>query len=163
MIKKIKKIKHFGVFANYQTDSKLPEFKKYNLIYGWNASGKTTLSRLLRCFELKTTHSDFPQAEFQLKTENGSIDHNGLDKLSNIRVFNQDFINENIFTKEDKVKPIYYIGEEDIKQKKQLEKLKTRGTNIKDTLDSEKEKLNQKEKEIEKLAKGNKRKIFNIH
>jgi len=48
MIKKIKKIKHFGVFTNYQTDSKLPEFKKYNLIYDWNASGKTTLSRLLR-------------------------------------------------------------------------------------------------------------------
>ena len=64
MIKKISKIKNFGVFNNYQSPSDLSDFKKYNLIYGWNASGKTTLSRLLRCFELQSAHDDFTEAIF---------------------------------------------------------------------------------------------------
>lgn len=67
MINKIKKIKGFGLFDNYQTDSNLPDFQKYNLIYDWNASGKTTLSRLLRCFELKKIIVSFLKLNFNYK------------------------------------------------------------------------------------------------
>ena len=45
MITKINRIRKFGVFQNMDWGA-LPEFKKKNLIYGWNYSGKTTLSRL---------------------------------------------------------------------------------------------------------------------
>ncbi|MCF6149614.1 MAG: AAA family ATPase [Candidatus Kuenenia sp.] len=38
------KIKDFGVFRNFSWQATIPEFKKYNLIYGWNYSGKTTLT-----------------------------------------------------------------------------------------------------------------------
>ena len=118
MIKKIKNIKNFGVFDNYQTVADLAEFKKYKLIYGWNATGKTTLFRLLRCFELQIMHSDFSQATFQLQTNSGVISNEHLNQLFNIRVFNKDFIDENVFTQENTAQPIYYLGQEDIEQRK---------------------------------------------
>jgi wobble nucleotide-excising tRNase len=51
MITKINKIKDFGVFKNFKNSGTIPEFKKFNLIYGWNYSGKTMLSRVFRCLE----------------------------------------------------------------------------------------------------------------
>ncbi|MFR0679264.1 AAA family ATPase, partial [Dysgonomonas mossii] len=54
MIKKID-IQKFGLFSNYNWNSEVgsdPEkdvFKKVNIIYGRNYSGKTTLSRIFRC------------------------------------------------------------------------------------------------------------------
>ena len=151
MIKRIKSIKNFGVFNKYQTDPSFLEFNKYNLIYGWNASGKTTLSRIFRCFELKKIHSNFPQAEFQLKMEDRSLrNHESLDKISNIRVFNKDFIDESVFTEGGKVKPIYYIGKEDIEKKKQLEGLKEE-EDLKERLHYKEKDLRQKKKEEDKF------------
>ena len=163
MIKKIKKIKNFGVFNDYQISADLLDFKKYNLIYGWNASGKTTLSRLLRCFELKTIHSDFLQAEFQLQMENGSLsNHESLDKISNIRVFNKDFIDENVFTQENTAQPIYYLGKEDIEQKKKLESLKNIDEELKKQLSAESESLEKKKRKNESFIteKAKQIKIF---
>ena len=151
MITKIKKIKNFGVFDNYQTSADLPDFKKYNLIYGWNASGKTTLSRLLRCFELQAAHNEFLQAVFQLQTDNGIISNENLGQYSNIRVFNKDFIDDNVFTQENTIQPIYYLGKEDIEQKKQLEILKSEEKEKKAKLNSEKENLENKKKAKEKF------------
>ena len=159
MIKKIKSIKSFGVFNEYQTDPSLSDFNKYNLIYGWNASGKTTLSRLLRCFELKTIHIDFPKAEFQLQMDDELLSHESLDKILNIKVFNKDFIDESIFTEGGKVKPIYYIGKEDIEKKKKLEDLKREEESLKKQLHSTEGDLKQKEKSKEKFSTGKSRQI----
>lgn len=46
MIKRIKSIKNLGIFNDYKIDGNLQEFNDKNIIYGWNYSGKTTLSRL---------------------------------------------------------------------------------------------------------------------
>ena len=35
----------------YKQDKELPDFKKYDLIYGWNSSGKTTLSKIFKILE----------------------------------------------------------------------------------------------------------------
>ena len=39
--------------------------KLSNLIYGWNYSGKTTLSRIFHSFELKDFSSGFESSEFE--------------------------------------------------------------------------------------------------
>lgn len=58
MIKKID-IQNFGLFSDYNWDSEIgndPDkdiFKKVNIIYGRNYSGKTALSRVFRCVETK--------------------------------------------------------------------------------------------------------------
>ena len=58
MIKKIKYIKNIAVFNDFDWDSEVVdgdanalEFKRTNIIYGRNYSGKTVLSRVLRAME----------------------------------------------------------------------------------------------------------------
>ena len=46
-IERFLKIQDEGLFQNFSWPSNLYEFSKINLIYGWNGTGKTTLSRLM--------------------------------------------------------------------------------------------------------------------
>lgn len=50
----IKRIRHPGVIRDFSWTTDLFEFGRYNLIYGWNGSGKTTISRLFRALERRT-------------------------------------------------------------------------------------------------------------
>ncbi|MBI1321124.1 MAG: AAA family ATPase [Candidatus Hydrogenedens sp.] len=50
MILRIDNLDDFGIYRSFQWGS-LPSFAKNNLIYGWNYSGKTTLSRLFQVLE----------------------------------------------------------------------------------------------------------------
>ena len=126
MIEKIDKIKNFGLFKNFKWKINIPEFKQYNLIYGWNYSGKTTLSRIIRCVELKELHSDFQNAEFELTDDrNNKVIHHQLDKSSyQFRVFNTDFVEENLHWGSQEADPIFILGKEDIELQKQIELLK---------------------------------------
>ena len=54
MLKSFQRIKGLGVFADYAPPAGTDEFGVKNLIYGWNYSGKTTLSRLVAMLESKT-------------------------------------------------------------------------------------------------------------
>jgi wobble nucleotide-excising tRNase len=130
MIKRINKIKNFGVFKDFKWDGTIPDFKKHNLFYGWNYSGKTTISRLFRCFELGEKHFDYTNAEFELEDDQSpSKKYNDKDlaALPNVRVFNTDFIIENLkwYSQGDEgIEPIFFlIGEENIERQKRLEKL----------------------------------------
>lgn len=97
LISRIIKIKDCPSFIKFEPTNTLPNFKKYNLIYGWNGSGKTSFSRILRSFELKENYykrpDRSPEFEFKLNNEN-SINQDDLTSFSNIRVFNKDFIND---------------------------------------------------------------------
>ena len=73
MIRTIQSVKAFGIFKDFRWPPELPAFKQFNLIYGWNYSGKTTLFRVFRCFEQKQPHVDFVRAEVQLKSYDGTV------------------------------------------------------------------------------------------
>jgi wobble nucleotide-excising tRNase len=106
MIKRIQYIKNFGVYKNYRHSGTLPDFNNKNMIYGWNYSGKTTLSRLFSFMENKKTNSEeFPDIEFEIILENGTkIDQANIGAFPfNVRVFNSDFIKDNLrFDSDDK-------------------------------------------------------------
>jgi len=70
-IKKIKKVKGLGLFADYQWDSSLPDFGRYNLFYGWNGSGKTTLSKLFACLK-DGISPEFSDLEYDIEHESGT-------------------------------------------------------------------------------------------
>lgn len=134
MITKIPKLKNFGVFHDFTWKTELPEFKKFNLIYGWNRSGKTTVSRVFASCEKKCTYDkdkfkQYPEnGEFEIKTsDNVTIKNSDVaNDILSIKVFNKDFIDDNIsFDPSNSCNPIVYVSEEDIESKKQLEKLKT--------------------------------------
>ncbi len=118
MITKINKIKDFGIFKNFN-GSILPEFKTCNLIYGWNYSGKTTLSRVFRCLEKGRLHDDYLSATFELENATTKYDHTFLLK-PNIRVFNSDFIKENLKWDAENIEPIFLLGEENIELQEAL-------------------------------------------
>ncbi len=119
MIKKITRIKDFGVFRNFSWQATIPEFKTYNLIYGWNYSGKTTFSRVFRCFELGKLHQDYLSATFELEDDHlNKYDQTFIAKPK-IRVFNSDFIKDNLRWEEG-IEPIFLLGKENIELQKEL-------------------------------------------
>ncbi|MDD9867882.1 MAG: AAA family ATPase [Candidatus Campbellbacteria bacterium] len=132
MIKKIKKLKNLGIFKDFNWGSETNDFKKFNLIYGWNRSGKTSISRIFASCEKKCTYDEnkfkqYPKhGEFEIKTDSVSIkDTDVINNILPIKVFNQDFIDENIsFDDSNLCNPIIYVSDKDIQSKRQLEKLK---------------------------------------
>ena len=68
MIKRINKIKNLGVFSNYTRNSELKDFDEKNIIYGWNYSGKTTISRLISYLDKETViDDDYKNLEFEIE------------------------------------------------------------------------------------------------
>ena len=142
MITKINKLKDFGIFQNLSWNG-LDNFKKKNLIYGWNYSGKTTLSKLFQNLEFKDKDKYFPGSEFDITTEKeeASTNHSQED-LENfpydVKVFNTNYI-KRIFTWDNPhsdIQPIsFYLGDPSgnlDKQIKVLDKKKDQLENIRD-------------------------------
>lgn len=159
MIKRILKIKNFPSFINFTPPRDLPDFLKHNLIYGWNGSGKTVFSRVLRSFELGRCYfednSFCPEFEFKL-LDDSIINQDDLSAFMQIRVFNKDFIEENVFC-EGGTKPIFYLGKDSKETKKVIDTLESEIKALK--LDFEKNKSllkkakDKREKELTNKAK----------
>ena len=125
MLQKLTKIKDFGVLDNNKPEIVTKSFNVYNLVYGWNGSGKTTLARLLRCLETKENHSEFVEADFVVESEtSGKIDSKTYNHDLEIKVFNHDFIKENLELIDATTKPIVFISKTKIDEKKLLDKHK---------------------------------------
>ncbi|EMA9333585.1 AAA family ATPase [Campylobacter coli] len=132
---------NFGSYKNFKWGNNLEEFKTINIFYGRNYSGKTTLSRIARSFELKKHNEDFLDGNFKIKLEDGNfLTQNDVIKSNlDIRVYNSDFVKENLnylYDKKGNIKGFKSIGEEqkDIKEsiEKRKEILKTRNEKLKD-------------------------------
>lgn len=98
MIKKFSKI-NYGSYQNFLWSDSLPEFKTLNILYGRNYAGKTTLSRILRSFEIKEPHPDYPNATFEIELDNRHLKESNItdeNKDLCIRVYNRDFVKENL-------------------------------------------------------------------
>ncbi|WP_186082550.1 ATP-binding protein [Burkholderia gladioli] len=124
MITCINRLKHFGIFTDFN-GTQIQKFGKYNLVYGWNGTGKSTLSNLFSCLELRSLIPRFSTAQFSIALEDGSTitEINLPSSQLNIHVFNQHFIHENIDW-DKSVKSILLIAKEKIDDLQKLEKLK---------------------------------------
>ncbi len=153
MFEKVLKLKKFGIFRDFSWDASTPDFARFNLIYGWNKSGKTTFSRAFVACEKKTTDfRNYPRdkdgnaiGEFEMKTNGGSvIKHSNCQSCAKqIKVFNKDFIEDNVsFDPTNLSKPIVYVSEEDIESNKKLKELQGKVTPL-----SEKHESAQKDKQ----------------
>jgi wobble nucleotide-excising tRNase len=125
MLQKVNKIKGFGILDNHKTEKPMKPFNVFNLVYGWNGSGKTTFGRLLRSLEKKKNHSEFLEADFVVESEsNGKVDSKTYNHNLEVKVFNQDFIKENLDLFDAQTKPIVFISKTKIDEKKLLDKRK---------------------------------------
>jgi len=99
MITRIDNIKDFGIFKNFNwnTDPDIKDFNFKNLIYGWNYSGKTTLSRIFSSLRDKKLHESYTRGTFKIKTNDGDFDQSNLSSFPyDILVFNSDYIKDNL-------------------------------------------------------------------
>lgn len=120
MFRRISSIRDFGVFNNF-AGRNLPEFAPFNLIYGWNYSGKTTLSRIFRCLEDGALHQDYPNARFELLYADGTQHDQAFTTPCNVRVFNEDFRKAHLrWDVADGLNPILLLGAENIERRDDL-------------------------------------------
>ncbi|CAN5752146.1 AAA family ATPase [soil metagenome] len=100
MIKKIGYIRDFGIYKNFEWTAvgALKDFSSKNIFYGWNYSGKTTLSRLFSSLKNRKVHDDFvEEGNFKINSESGVFEQDTLDTyLRKVEVFNSDYIRENL-------------------------------------------------------------------
>ncbi len=131
MIKRID-IKKFGCFSDFDWSTTLREgqttheCKRLNILYGRNYSGKTTLSRILRSFEVEHLPENFTNPEFRLTMDGGTLSQaNVQGHQLDIRVYNKDFVDENLsFLKdhaEGEVKTFAIIGSENKEIEQQID------------------------------------------
>lgn len=122
MIKKIRKIKNLGmVFSDFRWDLQVSDFKRFNLIYGWNGCGKTTLTRLFTFLNLVDADKNkYPDLQYQVETVSATVTQGEVYSVP-VRVFNKDFITNNVSLLECKAKPIFILGEENRKLADQIQ------------------------------------------
>jgi len=131
MITQINKLKRFGIYQNY-TWGAIDDFKKKNLVYGWNYSGKTTLSKLFQVLEFKDKNRCFSGAEIEITINDGTTKIYNQDTLNtfpfSVKVFNSEYI-KRIFTWDEPktgFSPIsFYLGDTAGDLKEKIKKLET--------------------------------------
>ena len=108
-----------------------PDFGIYNVIYGWNYSGKTTLSRIFAFYngvaEDKNIDSD---ADFYLKTANlGDLDISKADTIK-VHTFNSDYIKNNLFFEKQFTSNIIVVSDKATETLENIKKNKTTKTSV---------------------------------
>jgi wobble nucleotide-excising tRNase len=98
MISNIDYIKNFGVYKNFVWPTTgIQNFKDKNIIYAWNYSGKTTLSRIFSSLRDGVIHPDYVRGSFKLSSDDGTFDINNISQFPYpVLVFNSDYIKENL-------------------------------------------------------------------
>ncbi len=134
-IKKISCIKNMATFKNYDWNSALRDkgnniisFAETNIFYGRNGSGKTTISRILRALETGRLSDKYKSSEFCIEFDDDTkITQNNFETHSHcVRVFNEDFINENLkfFIDENAdISPFAVLGDDNARIELQISQL----------------------------------------
>jgi len=134
LVTKITNLRHPGVLRNFTWPAELPTFGRYNLVYGWNGTGKTTLSNLFRALELRK----LPEGEATLALNNATVTSNDFAQATlPVRVFNREFVSANVFpVGGGEVPPIFVLGEESAEKQAQVVELKSQQANANSSLQS---------------------------
>ena len=115
-------IANFGSFNGFAWDASVRDsdgnvrpFKKLNVLYGRNYSGKTTLSRVLRSLETGLLPKKWASPSFSVSTSSGTtVTHADIpDGDRDIRVYNRDFVDDHLSflrDSEGKITPFAVIG-----------------------------------------------------
>ncbi len=130
-------ISNFGSFQNFlwkssvcDSSGKTQSFKKLNIIYGRNYSGKTTLSRIFRTLQEKKLPLNFENPDFNIFLDSGNVTHSQITNSNlEIRVYNKDFISENLSFLHDQhageIRTFAIVGTENINLSSEIENIES--------------------------------------
>lgn len=152
-IKRIEKITDYGILKNYDGCS-TKKFRRNNIIFGWNYSGKTTLSRIFRSLEKRQVHPDFADGAFVIGCDNENRIHSTdlSEHTLKVRVFNNDYVRENLeFEKSpDDIEPIMVmLGEENIGLQRVIKRLEDNNVTLLEKLEGLKSAKSKKQKTLD--------------
>lgn len=148
-INRIARLRHPGVLRDFTWAAELPTFGRYNLIYGWNWSGKTTISKMFRALETRTAPAN-GEVTFTINGADVSGRDFGEAALP-VRVFNRDFVTENVFpVGGGEVPPILVVGKESVEKQKEVEQLRKSLADAQTALESGRSKKQNAEKALDK-------------
>jgi len=160
-IKQITKIQGYRIFRNFKWDG-LPDFGRYNLIYGWNGAGKTSLSTLFRFLQ----RGEAPDAaSVELLLESGVLKGTDFGSVtpSPIRVFNRDFVDRNVFeVPGHELPPVFYLGEDSSNKQKQIAVLLQRRDDLQKQITSTEKVLDAATAEFNTFCTSQARSIRNL-
>ncbi|NLK50525.1 MAG: AAA family ATPase [Candidatus Cloacimonetes bacterium] len=143
MIKKIESIINLGVFNNFIWDNEVKkdngtvaEFKKINVLYGRNWSGKTSLSRIFKSLEDREISDKIKSAEFRIVLDDKQqITNNDVSQCPiEVRVFSSDFVGEYLQWLNDEssgeIQSFAIMGEKNIEIEKKIKELRDHLGNV---------------------------------
>lgn len=162
-------IKNFGSFSEFSWEASVTErgtvseFARLNILFGRNYSGKTTLSRILRSFEVGKMPENYQDPDFEVAFGSRTLarEHIGSHPLD-IRVYNTDFVNENLSflvdSAEGGIKPFAIIGSKNRKIEERIREIEKelgdveRKTGKKYELDQKGQEYRHRKEEAEKAG-----------
>ncbi len=156
MLKTIDGVSRAAVLDGYSSKSvQLPDFVRYNLIYGWNASGKTTLSRVvgLLCAGGPSRLPEGAYARFG-REGGGQLDTRNKDDQNrvHVRVFNRDFIEDNLSDQHTSAPALFIVGSDNIRLTNRITQLNGRRERVAEVYRTAKKSHGDASKIREKLA-----------
>lgn len=162
MIEKIDNINKFGSYQNYSWNC-TKDFSDFNLIFGWNYSGKTTLSRIFRSFEKQELPEHYESGTFTITCKGGTTyTEKSLSTPLSIRVFNEDFTEDNFHWKEDAAaEPFFILGEKNFEWLEELKRKKSECKSIKGKIKESSTLLDKANSELESAYTSKARDIKN--
>lgn len=123
-INRLNKAVGYRIFRDFNWPSGLPDFARFNVIYGWNGSGKTSLSNLFRHIQRRQPLADGQVEILVDKTRVAGADF-GTAAMPAVRVFNRDAVDRNIFElANQQFPPVFFLGEDSVEKQRRIEELK---------------------------------------
>lgn len=158
MLQRFSEIHEEGLFFGYKWPSDLEDFSKLNLIYGWNGTGKTTLSRLLNQLCDQATAKSI---KIKVKVDDANMDSLKFERFPYvIKVFNRDYISETISVmSDDAVDPIYFIGREAVQIQNEIKQNSDKLSVLQSELDKRSIKKGLAEKALEEFCSSKAKEI----
>lgn len=123
-ITRLSKAKDYRIFRDFSWPANLPDFARFNVIYGWNGSGKTSMSNLFRHIQRRQPLTDGQVEVLVDQTRVAGVDFDTA-ALPAIRVFNRDAVDRNVFElANQQFPPVFFLGEDSVEKQQLIEGLK---------------------------------------
>lgn len=127
MLRRFEKLKLPGLFEDFSWDSSTPEFKRINVVFGSNGSGKTSLALALN----RARHDESAQEKLELIVEEADVCHNTAGQSDGIfkqlYVFDDEYIQRahRFSDTSPSMEAVLTIGERTVEADQRLEELKS--------------------------------------
>lgn len=153
-LKKLLSLKGYRAYSNYSWDKTTPEFRWANVLFGWNATGKSSFADFLMELGSKDGHAASVSYDLLFQNEDRQTIHltekNGALPDRSIVVYDQNYVERNI-ENVDPLKHIFAVGEEHIdaidKRNRLLDEIKVKDAQVQALL-IKKETLNKRNEQI---------------